>query len=870
MADAAAERVLGLLGSPDRLAELVTTLPDLDDAGRRTVAGRVRSLAQRIRWDDDNRAVALAALGTVAGVRQVVAVLDDARVTPDAEDLAVRVLATRQPPWLPDLPAALLVRRDRYAEHARLVRAFVRAGVVARPDFPEYPESLVSGLTLDRPSSTVLGELRADPGLLDAELDGLLGTERVGRRLADHDRWVLHPQHWGDGPAPAPRPEATWQHALTTLAAEGALDRDRLLDAALGAFSRDWAAVDVGWALGLLGALAPTEQEVAVRQAALARLLAAEHGPVVRMAVAALRRLAAAGQLDPDLLLTSAPAALGRTDKGTVLATVALLGDAAAARPETAARIADVVAIAAGHERADVRERAAALLAELGSDAGRRDDVQVAGGEVPASAGCAGVAAQPDPGLLPVADADELGELFGRLIEEADDPAEIERLLEGVLRLAGERPRHGADVLARRAEELRETPWPRPWSGEDVRLDLAALALVWLRGALPGRGFLGRGFGWESDVQTVRRLVSPPRLGRGSSLSELLTRRVHEVARAVGTGGATSLSLPTTRAGSLAAEALQRRIEGVGPGVEPLPIDACLALLRVAPEERGQLHFPATSRTGRYLAEQLRALAERRTDWELVVDRAEREQRDPRHAARPTRVAWRNAQPRGLDGPLTAVLDRSDPLATFGPEVADGEYASRFDQVTAQWPLLLPYDPDLLAAHAHPRLYRGLRQNRSGTEPLLEFLGAESRPLGPPARSALLLGLSAKNASERARAVDAVLDVASRGTVPGTDLGATLGQLLAADAVVGSRVLQAMGEVARADVRAGDLLLDCLQTAVAAFEGRRDAHLFIDLLAQLALDRNRTVDLPEVFSALAAGGSRTQLARACRRVPQPN
>jgi hypothetical protein len=57
--------------------------------------------------------------------------------------------------------------------------------------------------------------------------------------------------------------------------------------------------------------------------------------------------------------------------------------------------------------------------------------------------------------------------------------------------------------------------------------------------------------------------------------------------------------------------------------------------------------------------------------------------------------------------------------------------------------------------------------------------------------------------------------------------------------------------------------------ALAAFDGRRDAHMFIDLMAQLATERGQVVPLPEVFVAAAASTSKSQLAQACRRVPRP-
>ena len=416
--------------------------------------------------------------------------------------------------------------------HFRLVRALVRHGAVAEPVLPEYVQAMVGGLALDFPAGagSVLDELRADPGLLEHELWALLTTERTGRALTYHDGFQLRPQHWGTGDPPPPRPDRTWQHALTTLAAEGAVDRGRLLDATLGAFLRDWAAADIGWFVGLHDALAPTDDELATRQGTYARLQAVEHGPVVKVGLRAMTALHHSARLDVSLLLSSAPAALARPDKGTVLATLALLGSVAATHPDQVDPIADVVAAALLHERADVQERALALLTTLLPGPARRQELldRYADNAAPIPPDAAPVSAHTSaaraPGPLPPArDADEVGELFTRLIEEADDPAEIERLLDGVLRHASERPRHGADVLALRAEQFLADSFLDAWSAEDVRADLAALALVWLRGVSPGRGYLGRDHRWDSFFGAVCTLVSPPRLGPGSSLGELVT-----------------------------------------------------------------------------------------------------------------------------------------------------------------------------------------------------------------------------------------------------------------------------------------------------------------------------------------------------------
>lgn len=216
-------------------------------------------------------------------------------------------------------------------------------------------------------------------------------------------------------------------------------------------------------------------------------------------------------------------------------------------------------------------------------------------------------------------------------------------------------------------------------------------------------------------------------------------------------------------------------------------------------------------------------------------------------------ASWMDrAAPEGSpDAVVRSMLDRRTPLIRLASEAVDGLHG-RFEQVTAMWPLLMPHHPDLLAARSHARLHRGLAENRAATEPLLDALGASRQRTGRPTCSALLLGLAAKNVSERTRAVDAVLDLAGRDLLDGPVLGDTLAALLTADVVVGSRVLPGLHEAARADSRAAAAVLDALVTALPALPGRRDAHLFVNLLAQLAVEQGRAVSLPEAFRQAAA------------------
>ncbi len=891
MADPAVEQVLSLMTSDTHLKALTQVLCGLQEKQRRALSGRVRDHADRV-WlgQQPQNAAALAVLGCVTGVRQVAAKVEWLHLDPHAEPMAVQILRHRDPPWLPELPAALVVGKERVPRSARLVRALVREGLLPRPEFPEYSLALARGLDTARGFRdedlvwSVLDALRADPGLIEHELWEILRTEGAGKELASSDAWQVTPHRhnvtYGDGVVVPSRPERTWQHALVTLAAEGIVERARLLDETLAACLRDWTAADVGWFVALHDALSPTLDELVARQQTYARLLAVTPGVPVGLALRTFTALLKAGRLDHDVLLAAAPAALARSDKGPALKMLKILGDLVNAQPAVAERAANVVVVALAHERADVQERALAALTAIVPDAGQRQALIAPAAHVLAPSLRAGARAAgpdhdlppppPDPErerLPPVEDADELAELFARLVEEADDPAEVERLLDGVCRLARQRPRRGADALVRRLDELTDAYWPGAWSGEDLRADLVAVGLTWLAGVVAGEGYQGRLCATEY-WNSAGGFSSGPLIRPDWSMSGLVTLRIHEVARCVAAGGATLLAFPEYRDGTLGADELSRRLAALGRLSRPLPLDAGLALLRVPPDQLGELRLPAAHRTSsRAMSEQLALWVHHRPAWERVVG----ESTGLYHSDRYERaVTWRDrdAPVGSTDRPVQAVLDRRDPLPGLALEAQDGEYASRFEQVTATWPLLLPHHPDLLAAHAHPRLVRALTKNRSGTEPLLDAVGGSRQPIGPPACSALVLGMGARNAGERAHAVDALVELSARDRLPGADLGRQLAALLSAGGVTGPRVVGALADAARVDRLTASVVLDALVAALPALPGRRDAHLFVDLLAQLAVDTGRRIELPAPLVAAVEAKGSSVLQRACRRVPR--
>ena len=879
------DELLALTRKEVPLDQLVAALGSLSAKERKALSRDVndRCSFARLGYQGTTSAAVLALLGCVNGLRPIANELRWMELDAAAVPAAVQVLRDRQPSWLPELPAALNASAGPW--HWRFVRALVREGLVERPESPEYATGMVSGLLLshrghggDDHQSTIAA-LRADPGLLEHEVWRMLATEGAGKRLARSDNWIGLEHTWRPDPRQVTvteHPERTWQYALIELSAEGMLDRARLLDQTLAAFLRDWAASDLSWFVGLHDALSPTLDEVAVRQDTYARLLGVEPGPPVSLAQRQFAKLIKANQLDAATFLAASRAPLLRADKGPVVTHLKLLKEVASLDVAAKQEVAALVVLALEHERVDVRERASALIADLVPDRTVREELVASDGSrpepLPSVAAHGGPAAgdqQATVGLpapldvRPVADANELADVFRALIEEADDPIDVERALEGVARLARERPTYGGEVLTRRAKELLSQYILGPWSGEELRADLCALVLVWLGGASPGRGHRGRYLG-----SYYKRFSRDQKPLPDWSLGSLVSLRTHEVARVVAAGGGRMIALPSTTDGAISPHILSDRLREIPRTSKPLPLDVGFAALRVPPARYAEVVVPTAHRTGRLLQQQLERLQRYAPSWVRVI---KSDTYYPTTSDRYGRaVSWldRTSVKGATDDAVAAVLDRTDPMTRLSLEAEDGEYMPRFEQVAGLWPLFLPHHPDLLAAHAHARLNRGLTKNRAASEPLLAALGQSVCRTGPPTCSALVLGLAAKNASERTAAVDALADLARRGWLDGTELGAQAGQLMTQEFAVGPRVAQGLSDVTRADPAAASAVLDALIAIMPTLPGRRDAHQFVELTAELATGQQREIALPEEFERLAKGRASSVLAAACRRVPR--
>lgn len=844
---------------------VVRLLAGLGEADRRALSREVL-VARRIRVVEPPATTA-ALLGTLPGLREVRRELAWRRVDPAAADAVAAVLRDRAPRWLDGLAEALAGGQASPSENFLFLRRLVRAGVLAVPDVPEYVLGMVGGLLdVDRaaaPEGALESAVRSDPGLIEGELWTLLHTERSGRFLSTHDAWAAKGHEGPKGSYPA-RPDLAWRHVILALVADGTYRRDAVLGVAVEASLRDWAAVDIPWFVQLHDALAPTVDELAERQGRYGALLAAPAGASVHLGLRSLSTLLDAGRLDVDALLSGARATLLRQEKSTVERALRLLAAAATAHPGRAGAVASVVATATEHPRADVRELVGRLLTRLGSTPSDGVEPFAAGGVTVAEHGVPSRRA-PAAAVAPVADADELAELLAHLIEEADDPAEVERALEGLARLAGHRPRVGADALARRAARQSASTIVGGWA--DVRRPLAIGAVYWL--APPPATPMP--ITDAASLQARRRQPhvvagGPPEDARTRTLPAMISGRWWEVMGHMIKGGGPMLALPTTTDGRLSLDALLSRLDRLGPGVGGQPFDIVQAFLRLSPEDRRGLvdRIGPDALRGARADGGLAALATL-GDLQPRWRRHCADSRAPWGGVAAGVVTWSDeAAYRGPLQPLSSVLDRSAVWETAGYEVRDGEDSARPEQAMALWTLVLPHEPDLLASHAHPALHAALETSKTGTGPVLLAIGASARPLGAPSCSALLLGLAARAETARAIAADAVVDAATGGVLDGRVLGNELGALLRDGHVRPARLVAGLREAARGAGAAASVVLDALVVALPEAPGRRETASYLELLGDLATAAGRQVTVP---AELAAAPRSSAVGRAVRRIP---
>jgi hypothetical protein len=329
----------------------------------------------------------------------------------------------------------------------------------------------------------------------------------------------------------------------------------------------------------------------------------------VSLAVAALGRIDGAGRLPADAVLDRLGAVFADAPASTATAALVLVehagrGDAARASraavvateaianrsPEVQARALaaigrlvqppdEAVARALDDRAADVAASRRAALEELvartgGRQAAALDQAAPRPGPRVAAARSPERARRPSPidparRLDPLETVEALVDVAVSVLESGEPADDVERVLDGVARLAG--PPAGSERLAsaigKRAAAILGRRETVPFIGFDARADVAAVLLAWATTRL---------------VQPA----TPPRVAHPGP-GALLSARAREIAAAAARGRPIrSLAAPTHRGGWIDPATLVRRISASDADGPPSVVDLAAAILRLAPDGR--------------------------------------------------------------------------------------------------------------------------------------------------------------------------------------------------------------------------------------------------------------------------------------------
>ncbi len=245
---------------------------------------------------------------------------------------------------------------------------------------------------------------------------------------------------------------SNWRTATKKMIEQGMIARSRVIEACLAALDRDFSSAASQWFVDMLNDLDLTSEELAALQPALRRQLQ-HHAPgVVKNALTWLKRLDQDGLLDDESTAPALEAALLAPTKVTAMAGLRLLS-----RIQTRTSSADVVTAArAGlsHRHTDVQRAAARLMIAAGAsdqlladadllEPSVRRELGIQPGSPPPGSGshdeCGDVRETTDgngrDAPRPPATQRDVAERLAALLEHADDPFELELVLDRLAQL---------------------------------------------------------------------------------------------------------------------------------------------------------------------------------------------------------------------------------------------------------------------------------------------------------------------------------------------------------------------------------------------------------------------------------------------------
>ncbi|MQY11163.1 hypothetical protein SRB5_12770 [Streptomyces sp. RB5] len=641
-----------------------------------------------------------------------------------------------------------------------------------------------------QPFGSLLEWLRTRPRLAEL-VPRLFDFDGLGALLAEP-----YAHHRGE--------DNEWPKALVVLTREGRLDRADLLDRTLARLLRGDRPGALKAFTMIYDGLAPTLEETAARVRMYASIAADGAGPAATRAHKALKALDAAGRLDGDVFADLCGAVLARTEKTLVTDQLKLLDKALRRDPARFGPLLATVALALGHPAVTVQERALRVAARHlgGADAAVRDELRAAAETVDAALqGDArtvfGSPAAPEPpsaspltaparAMPPELDTPvRLAAGIAALVDGAlTDPLEFERVLQAAVALTWYERAATAEALeplaSRRIAE----------KTEHLSYSHLRRALGCLIETLAGRP--------RPHWSGARDFLATGTEHGHHCLDLVPIRRVYELTSRLATDPVPCLlAFPTDPDGLIHPDALRRRLTAYATaGAAPWPDDLEQAFLRLpAGTPAGTVaalrEAAGLPGTGPGLPVLAKLRLRRHTEHEAALVNADRRVA----GAHLVPVFARRDEPE--EGSLAATLaDLPDPDALFRFR----NHGREGGLLGVLWPLVAPAHPDLVAAHAIPRLSMDAgRETGRRANTLLPYLAEYTTgPCGPVTHLALAYGLTAAPAGNRAAAVEALLTLAAHGRLDAERLGELLGRLWLEGVGIPTRFLPALGDAARA------------------------------------------------------------------------
>jgi Family of unknown function (DUF6493) len=763
-------------GDPQSTFTLLEPHPTAELKRFQKMLGRIRTEQQQMERTDWNGSRVLGGTLVIAGVlcsdtpAQAADWLGRRRLfdcyidkTPNPQGILVRRHDTA---WLADLALRLggKLRQDDDAGYWHFVDNLADHSGAALPLSPAYVRGWLQAVGNERWEAEQRGErftltdwLREQPRLREC-IEALFATDNTGVEFVEYPGYK--------------RPEeARWPQAFATLTAEGVLDRAELLDSCAARLLRGDKPGSVRGVLDVFGKLAPTRAEVRERLSTYRGMAARSTGIVAKMALRELRALDAEEPFEPMDLASLSEEILARPENGIATAQLAWLEAAVKRDPGARGVLLPCFGTAFTHPATPVQQRALKLL---------RKHLKAADAEtVP---GLRDAALNVDPALKADAEA-----LFAAFVDPApaDDaaparalpayqptalppmpgtpeelvtalapsysrgetaPLEAEQIMAAVAILS-HRDRAGlAEVFRPLYERHGDADrWLYPWQ------------LCWFPGAL--RCLLDAVLGKDHRTERFHVGDTSDTLPKASSIFLRIQELTEELLR--GDTVPVLLATPTEASGAIDPAVLENRLVVYRTlGIKPLPLDLAHAKLRVA---GGAGAVQAEAR------------------------------KEPREKASSTNAGSGRARPQ-IAPTFKAVLPLPGLVESGSAGLPQPSLWSLRKGQFGFLPIMLPYDPDLVAAASMVDLFHEANGMGSGAGApgVFPSLAETAGVPGQLTHLALVYALAADKVEQRIAAQDAVLTFASRGLLKPEQLGRLAVACWQRDTVRGKRLIEAL------------------------------------------------------------------------------